>query len=359
MKKHLFVSSIIMLTALFGASSTGAQVAPRDSVVIAFDEQTRIIIYGADRKEIAKLSQYDFNKLIGDVLKKLDSLPPTDGVTEDSIDGSIYLKPKTRAADQPERALPRNEKESKTDRHSTSETKSTTIFSWREKEHDFPGDSVTVERSTKKYGRRSPRQGIDFRIGFNTYGEREWGAYNAENFNLHTGASRFVSVGMVRSLPVIRGKESSFFMDFGLDVSWFNLMFEGSDVIRKESSGLLFSAQLDDAGQPLRLKKNKLVSPHINLSLMPTLTFRNPVISHVSAGVYGGYRIGGYRKIRPYRGAKSRVSSDFYMQDIHYGLALEVGLRYLPDLFVNYDMNSLFEQGKGPQVRMLSFGLRI
>lgn len=346
---------------LFGAmgmSAASAQATLKDSVVISFNEQTRIIIYGTDRKEIEKLTQYDFNRLIRDVLQKLNTVPDSNGVTRDWMDGALYLRQNELPAEKPEGTGKSRDPESVPPKSSDNSTVIKVTSTFGSEEDTFETDTVRV-RQVRHYVRRSPRQGIEVKLGFNTYGKKDWEGYDPENFNLRTGGSRYVSLGLVKSIPVVRGKQSGFFMDLGMDVSWFNLMFEGNQVIRKESNGLLFSAQTNEQGEEVRLKKNKIVSPHINISVMPTVVFRNPVISHVSAGVYGGYRIGGYRKTEAYHGRKSRVASDFYMQDLHYGLALEVGIRCFPDLFMNYDLNNFFEAGKGPQVRMLSFGIRI
>jgi hypothetical protein len=78
---------------LIGGGTATAQSSLKDSVIISFNEQTRMVIYGTDRKEIAKLSQYDFNRLIRDVLQKLDSVTPGDTLSVDWVDGKRYLKP--------------------------------------------------------------------------------------------------------------------------------------------------------------------------------------------------------------------------------------------------------------------------
>lgn len=353
-----------MAFGIMAGGPAAAQRALKDSVIISFNEQTKMVIYGTDRKEIEKLSQYDFNRLIKDVLSRLDSVSTAKGVSRDWVDGEMYLKkdsareedkgyraPKKQGGGESRLGQREGEQEQvvvKVTRATDGETDSTESVT----------DSVFV-RHPRKYVRRSPRQGIDFRLGLNTYGEKLANGYNQDDFDLRPGRSRYVSLGIIRSFPVVKGRKNSFFMDLGIDVSWYNLMFEGDEVIRKENSGVVFTKLIDSEGREISLKKSKLVAPFVNLSMMPTFTFAGSVISHVSGGMYAGYRIGGYHKSKAVTGDKERVSSDFHMQDLRYGVAFELGIRSFPDLFVNYDINKLFEQAKGPQVRMLSFGLKM
>ena len=339
-----------------------AQQAAKDSVIIVFSEQTRMVIYGADKAEISKLSRYDLNKLLRDVLAKLDSVAPA-GVSREWVDGNDYLKSDSVPRRQ-ERKQGRPPKDGDVQTGFDSwpfegkKVKVTAKVSDEKGYMEIVDDSVTFKPG-RRWVRRSPRQGIDLRLGLNAYGKKMMEGYNPEDMDLHPGASRYVSVGLVRSIPMVRGPKSNLFMDIGLDISWYNLMFEGDNVIRKDGGEVVFVPLTGAGSQELGLRKNKLVAPHMNLSAMPTLSFAGSVMSHISAGAYAGYRIGGYQVTQVKGEKRKRYGGDYYMQDIRYGVSLELGFRCFPDLFVNYDLNSLFEEGRGPQVRMVSFGIRI
>ncbi|ODS78655.1 MAG: hypothetical protein ABS46_16740 [Cytophagaceae bacterium SCN 52-12] len=361
-KSYNILAGLAAFSIMAGASAT-AQSALKDSVIISFNEQTKMVIYGTDRKEIEKLSRYDFNRLIKDVLSRLDSVSPAGGVSKDWVDGEIYLKKDSARKEGKGNRAPERESggESRLGHKEGEEKAVVKVVQTGEGENgstENVTDTVYI-RHPRKYIRRSPRQGIDFRLGLNTYGEKKPNGYSPDEFDLRPGGSRYISLGIIRSFPVVKGRKSSFFMDLGIDASWYNLMFEGNEVIRKEESGVIFTRLTDHDGNEISLKKSKLVAPYVNLSMMPTYTFAGSVISHVSAGMYAGYRVGGYHKSKAHGGDKERVSGDFHMQDLRYGLALELGVRSFPDLFVNYDINNLFEVAKGPQVRMLSFGLKM
>ncbi len=364
MKKSYNILGGLLAFGIMAGGPAAAQRALKDSVIISFNEQTKMVIYGTDRKEIEKLSQYDFNRLIKDVLSRLDSVSPAKGISRDWVDGEMYLKKDSAREEEKGYRAPKKEGsgESRLGHREGEEEQTIVKVTQTTDGEDGSAEAVTdtvFVRHPRKYVRRSPRQGIDLRLGLNTYGEKKLNGYSPEEFDLRPGGSRYAALGIIRSFPVVKGRKNSFFMDLGIDVSWYNLMFEGDEVIRKENSGVVFAKLIDSDGREVGLKKNKLVAPFANLSMMPTFTFAGSVISHVSGGMYAGYRIGGYHKSKAHAGDKERVSSDFHMQDLRYGLAFELGIRSFPDLFVNYDINKLFEHAKGPQVRMLSFGLKM
>ncbi len=349
MKKRGLLS--IVSAILLGLPAV-AQSEVKDSIVIAFDTHTRMVVYGSDRKELAKLSDYDLNRLWKDIALRLDSLPASGGTTQEWVEGKLYLK---------EGKQHEGKEEGKIIRFNIGGVRFNIGKSYMRvaNEDEYcETDTVEVRRPLFRM-RRSPRQGVDIKLGLNRYGENKPNGYDASDYDLRTGGSRFVSVGIVRSLPIAKGRKSGLFMDLGLDVSWYNLMFEGNEVIRRETDNIIFQPLVDQRNEEIQLRKNKLVAPYVNLSLMPTVGFAGSVVSHISGGVYGGYRLGGYHKSKSEAGHKERMKSGFFMEEFRTGVALELGIRNFPDLFVNYDLNGLFEEGRGPQVRMLSFGIRL
>jgi hypothetical protein len=49
---------------------------------------------------------------------------------------------------------------------------------------------------------------------------------------------------------------------------------------------------------------------------------------------------------------------NFYLNNFRYGVRLQLGFRDT-DLFFGYDLNSLFSEGKGPELHALSFGVTL
>ena len=49
--------------------------------------------------------------------------------------------------------------------------------------------------------------------------------------------------------------------------------------------------------------------------------------------------------------------SNMYIENLRYGLRGEIGVGKEIDLFFNYDLNDLFQPGKGPEMQAMSFGV--
>ncbi|MCE6988766.1 PorT family protein [Dyadobacter sp. CY323] len=334
----------------------------KDSIIVTFGDKTRLIIFGENRKELEKVMKYDLNALLRDLKIRLDSTQADTTYLKEEVNGTAYLKKKS---DDDEKDYVRiglrgiHVKDG--DTKVTINAKGVEI---RDDEVSVSTDSTyrrTGKRFYKSTRNSSPRKGFNIAVGLNAYGANETTpGFDKADYDLKPFGSRFVSLGYIASATIIRGKNARLHLDFGADFSWYNMMFDGNNTITKNVDGVIFAPVLDEAAKEVNLGKSKLVVPYVNLSFMPTLSFPRSFVSYVSAGVYGGYRIGSYTKVRR-EGSKDvdHVRQNFYLEDLRYGLAAEIGIRKFPDLFVNYDLNNLYQDAKGPSVRMLSFGVRL
>ncbi len=329
----------------------------RDSIVVKFGENTRIVILGENRGELEKLLEYDLNKLLRELRITIDDTSSDTTIIYREVDGSVYLTNRDAVDQNYIRIGSRGKSQSSSVRIELNE------------EVNYEIESETaVQTKTKSKARfyrssvgTSPRKGFEFGIGFNNYGTNQAGDnYNRNDYNLNSFGSRYVKLGYVATAAIVRGKKARLHLDFGADFSWYNLMFSGNTTIIKQDDRAVFEPVTDNSGNDLDLRKSKLVLPYANLSLMPTLSFPHAFITYVSAGMYGGYRLGGYTKIRA-EGSKdvTHDRKDFFANELRYGMAAEVGVRNFLKLFVQYDINEVFKTNRGPQIRMISFGVKI
>lgn len=367
MKSKIYAMAMLVLLVAIGARAgslkSNDQFSDKDSIIVTFGDKTRLIIYGENRTELEKIMKYDLNALLKDLKVRLDSTQADTTFLREEFNGNKYLKNPGDAGDKDYVKIGLRGIHVK-----DGDTRVSIDGSGVEVKE---GDEVVSSDSTyRRIGKRfhksswggsSPRKGFNIALGLNTYGTNEaTPGFDKNSYDLKPFGSRYVSLGYVASARVIRGKDAQLHLDFGIDFSWYNMMFDGNNTITKTDDGVEFKDVVDDQGRPVELKKSKLVVPYVNLSIMPTLSFSRSFISYISAGVYGGYRIGSYTKVRV-EGSKD-VDHDrrnFYIEDLRYGLAAEIGIRNFPDLFVNYDLNNLYEANRGPSVRMLSFGVRL
>lgn len=359
------ISRFIFLFALLalGTNQTvKAMPVAKDSVIVKIKNNT-LVLYGEDTEDFKSILQYDLNAILGDLLKQINSSGNQQKIIYEDLNGSKYrleganiegfsVKVIRHGGDGDE------QKEIRID-SVIADHQTYMIIIGNESVEDT--DTLKVKKNFNHRSKSgSPRQGFNISLGLNNIAQNQPGNYNSSDYDLRPLGSRFVSLGATRSARLVKGKNSSFYLDFGVDFSWHNLMFDSDNTVIKKSEGVAFEPLLNTEGREVSLSKSKLTIPHVNLSLMPTLSFRKSFLKYVSAGVYSGYRIGGYTKTKiADTGNKNRTKDNYYMNDFRYGVAVELGIKNFPALFFNYDMNSVFEESKGPHIQMLSFGVRI
>ncbi|QRR03155.1 hypothetical protein [Dyadobacter sandarakinus] len=332
----------------------------KDSIVVTFGPKTRLVIFGESRKELETVMQYDLNALLRDLKVRLDSSQTDTTIVVEEFDGNEYLKNKSQ----------NNQRDFvKIGLRGIYVKDGDTEVTINAKGVEVKDDQVTVTDSTHRKSYRnfyksgfgsSPRRGFNIALGLNTFGHNDSQGYNTADYDLRPFGSRYISLGYVVSTRIAGGSGTRLHLDLGVDFSWYNFMFDGNNTVTKTNDKVEFSLVKDDEGKEMDLKKSKLTVPYVNLSLMPTLSFSRSFVSYISAGVYGGYRLGSYTKLRV-EGSKD-VTHDrrnFFVEDLRYGFAAELGIRNFPDFFVSYDLNELYQSNRGPAVKVLSFGIRL
>jgi hypothetical protein len=364
MKIKLYFALILMM-AVMSAGVKAENELPhnqdpaKDSIIVTFGKKTRLIIYGDNREELDKIMKYDLNALLKDLKIRLDSADADTTYLREEINGNDYLKNKSDEKDAYVRIGLRGV-------HIKDGDTEVRINAGGVEVKDKEGAQDSASRKTSKRFYKhsrgsSPRKGFNFELGLNTYGTNEMTpGFSKDDYDLKPFGSRYVSLGYVASTRIAKGKNAGLHLDLGASFSWYNLMFDGNNTVVKSPDRVSFPTVSDADGREVQFQKSKLVVPNVNLSLMPTVSFNRSFISHISAGVYGGYRLGSYTKTRE-EGSKNKdhVRTNFHITDLRYGIGAEVGIRRFVDFFVNYDRNTLFEEGHGPKIKMLSFGIRM
>lgn len=153
----------------------------------------------------------------------------------------------------------------------------------------------------------------------------------------------------------------NFHLKSSLGVSWYNFKFEDRDIIaHKTPAGLEFRDFRDDTGLPIGTgAKSKISASFVNMTLMPSVR-TNDGNFRFGVGGYAGMRLGGRGKF-VYEDAdgeknKQYEKSNMYFENFRYGLRSEIGVGDFT-LFFNKDLNNLFQAGKGPELKAMSFGI--
>lgn len=304
---------------------------PADSLVIRFANRTRMVIYAPDKAGIQALSKYDLNKIVREMSIELDSVPT--GKKAISRDGDRYLKDTVLVV--------RKRKDGVT--IVIGGSGDTTKTDSAQNRRDYT-------RSSVRRGVNSWKRSIDFQIGLNT-----WIATASQIVrpDLRPLGSRYFAIAFSQRPTLIDGRRTKLSLYYAAEASWSNFMFEEDLLVQKGPT----SVQFTSATEPL--KKSKLTTFALQLPVVPRLSFYNASgrkVFHIGLGGFVGYRLDSYTKIKHQNDDKSREHGNFYLNDLRYGLVGHLGI-VKTNLFVKYDLNPVFQAGKGPDVRALSFGV--
>jgi Outer membrane protein beta-barrel domain len=221
-------------------------------------------------------------------------------------------------------------------------------------------DSLRMQKKDRSFNSRS---GFNIYLGLNalTNASSIVAPYNTKDFELSPFGSRYFALGWTRSGTISKGNNAAFKISYGLEFSWYNFMFENDNYIVKNNDNVSFRNYQDAQGNVVKLCRNKLTVANINIPVMPYVAFKKgSTVTYVAAGGYVGYRLDSYTKTKEDdSGKKEWNHSSFFLNNVRYGLAFELGLKNFPDLFVNYDLNNMFQDGRGPKVGGISFGIRL
>jgi hypothetical protein len=213
------------------------------------------------------------------------------------------------------------------------------------------------------------RKGLNFYFGLNalTGGETEVAVPYpgappyVPNFTLNPTGSRYASIEIARFLTLSEGKKNAFRLGYGLEIDWYNFMFDHNRIATKGPNGVQFATAYSAPGKEIALSKNKMSVSYLTLPIMPHFAFdKKSAVQMIAIGGYVSYRIDTWTKaIEEESGNLRKETSNLYINPFRYGLRAEFALRHFPDLFFSYDLSPIFEPGKGPEMRGLAFGIRL
>ncbi|GAB3643870.1 outer membrane beta-barrel protein [Spirosoma arcticum] len=310
---------------------------PADSLVIRFANRTRLVIYAPDKAGIQALSNYDLNKIVREMGMQLDSLPG--GQAAISRDGDQYLKDTVLVVTKKKGGV----------RITIGGSGDTTKTDSTRNRRDYT-------RSSVRRGVNSWKRSIDFQIGLNAWIKpADVPSAGDTPPDLRPLGSRYFAVAFSQRPTLINGKRTKLSLYYAAEASWNNFMFEEDILVRKGPAAVDFEAASES------LKKSKLTTFALQLPVVPRLAFYSASgrkVFHIGLGGFVGYRLDSYTKIKRENDDKSREHSNFYLNDFRYGLVGHLGI-VKTNLFVKYDLNPVFQAGKRPDVRALSFGITL
>jgi hypothetical protein len=334
----------------------GVNAQNQDTVIVNLAKTSKIIFTVDDPDDLEILKHYDFQMLFEDILRKV----------EEKKKGSVAPSDSTQIAEQTsppgtEEADQENNEEYEVDGTDDVEKDSDGDYGHYEDDDDDDDDDGYHHHHDERWNRTW--QAFNFDLGMNNYlTDWEFPSDN-EAYAVRPWGSWYVGAASIQRTRLAK----KFFLEWGLGINWYTFKFQDDNAfIRSEETGVEFGFDQRE----LNFTKSKLTITSLQASLIPVIDFsdhgRKPRIwegydngFRVGLGPYIGYRIDSYSKVvydHDDGKEKEKDHDGFFLNNFRYGLRLQVGYRST-DLFFNYDINELFQEGKGPELNAFSFGV--
>lgn len=214
-------------------------------------------------------------------------------------------------------------------------------------------------------------RGLNFEFGLNNFlSDGEFPSSN-DLYQVKPIGSTFVGLTWNHTTYV----GGPLYLDWGGGFSWYNYKFENAATRLDPNGGQLNFVEQLNLNSAI---KSKLKVTYLSFMAVPMLDFgkgkrlvRRFEEDDVRIAISSrrGFRIG----VGPYVGLnlsskakyiyrnddgrqKDKAKGGFFINDFRYGIRTQIGINSF-DMFINYDLNELFEDGLGPQLNPVTVGI--
>ena len=214
-------------------------------------------------------------------------------------------------------------------------------------------------------------RGLNVEFGFNNYLDDGEFPSSSDLYKIKPVGSHFWAINWNHVSKV----SGPLYLDWGGGINWYNFKYENPATRLDSQGGQLTFVEDNTVDSAI---KSKLKVTYLNFTAVPMFDFskgkrlvRMYEVDDVRVAFSRkrGFRIGlgGYFGMRLSNKAKYVYKNDgsrkkdkdkgqFYVNDFRYGARLQMGINSF-DFFVNYDLNELFEDNKGPKLNPVTFGV--
>jgi len=330
MKTKLIYILSFMISSVFAQQQV-------DTVTIKVGDGSKVIFAIKDKKDLETMKKYNFQKLMDDMIYKLQMRDST----QLKKMSSEFLKKDT--------------------------VKETVVARQEEPVVQNNESSTLVRVSSRRYSGRRTRNSFNIDIGTNNYlNNGRFPSQDNSQYSVRPWGSWYVGLNSIYRTRMT----NKFFLEWGYGVSWYNFKFQDSQTqLAKDNNGVSFN--LDSRGYDYN--KSKLTATFVNISAVPIIDFGG---NRWKPSFFDGHRSSGFRLgVGPYAGylidsytkqvydvnndkKKEKHHDNYYLNNLRYGVRVQMGFNDI-DFFFNYDLNPLFTTNKAsnPNLNAFSFGV--
>ncbi|MCM0059444.1 MAG: PorT family protein [Algoriphagus sp.] len=311
----------------------------KDSVVIEFGKAGRIVIMVESLADFEKLKGMNINQIISEL-----------GIQENKDTGEVTLVELHKKDGSVKEIVRVNENGPETE---------VRVGRMRVFVDESGADTkVKIETNpkTKEISRFKSDFGID--LGINNFLQEGSFPTSDQPFATKGWGSWNVGLNWIGSQRLSDGLR----WNFGLGFQWYNFKFENRDfqaVRGRDQIG--FVERTDVTGV-----KSKLSASYLTVMTLLQANLgkdKNKGLT-LAAGPYIGYRLGGRSKFVYEESGRAldqteKINTGLYLENLRYGLRGELGFGKHITFFSTYDLNELFQEGKGPALNPITFGIKL
>lgn len=322
--------------------------------------KSKIIFLIKDKADLEKMKNHDLNKVLEQLSLKLNADSSALVNASNNVVGDTTILVPKEDAD-----IVVNKDENNDDNQ------------WRSRDNDDNWRDRD-DRDGRKYEKRDRRTHnfLNMDLGTNNYLMND--EFPTGPMAVRPWGSWYVALASVHQTPIT----GPLYLEWSMSVSWYNFKFEDDNTRVIDGDVVQF---INDENPDLNYSKSKLTASYINASLVPIFRFgrarykkirinlsssdgssyirsksRGLGNFRIGAGPYVGYRLGSHTKVKFKEDQngdrkKDKERDSFNLNNLRYGIRAQIGWRGT-DIFVNYDVNELFQEGKGPRLNAFSFG---
>lgn len=198
-------------------------------------------------------------------------------------------------------------------------------------------------------------------LGFNNLASSKFGTSLSDDHEyLHLNAQKSVTVGL-NLFPCninLKKRGNNFGLVTGLGLTIHNFRLDSQNILmRDENKRTTYEVTTRE------VKKNKLTATYLTIPLL--LEYQFPASqqkrAYISAGVYGGLKLGSHTKVvynDHLDNNKVKSRANLNMNTLKYGATLRVGYGMI-QLFATADFAPMFQNNYGPEVYPWSVGIAL
>lgn len=173
--------------------------------------------------------------------------------------------------------------------------------------------------------------------------------------DLNSGKSMSVGINFLQYSVSLQKHKKNIGLVTGMGWAVYNYRLDNNYLIEPDPDGVTVGTAI-----VRDVEKSKIVTSFINVPLLLELQSGKDAKhdAFVSAGVFGGFKLGSHTKTIYNNRDKNKSRQDINLNPFQYGVMFQMGINFIK-IYGTYNLSNLYEADKGPEVTPFTVGLTL